>query len=336
MIPIVGLVAGSVLLSMSLWDLLWPVQILVLLPWHLLKRLLQERFSDVWWAATVPLANIPTKKQRQETLKAVLEAPDVHAAVVEEASRTNQHVRKVQKKAKQHLTRMAACHNPFMLRVFAYLFKKVVPMLYLFGIHFDPDQVARVRKAGQQGISLVYIPTHKSHMDYLILTYICILNQLPVPHVVAGDNLNFALIGRGLKLGGALYIRRQFGKDPLYHAIFRTYIRVLVAKGHALECFIESQRSRTGKLLLPKTGFLRCVTDTVLDQHCEDAYIVPVALGYDRVMENENYAVEIMGGKKVPERLQSLIAVVCRYVPSEEATHVFAMSTPPLRTMCGQ
>eukprot|EP00667_Euglena_gracilis_P001367 EG_transcript_1368 len=286
-----------------LWLLLWP-----------LRWFLREKCPDLWWAATVPFVGLPTKAQRQATLAAVLESDGVRAAVTEEARRTKKPVAQVKRRAQQHLHTLAADHGPITLRVVAYLFKKLIPYLYAFGIHFSPQQISRVQAAAMQGASFVYIPNHKSHMDYLVLTYLCALAGLPLPHVVAGDNLNFALVGTILKRCGAVFIRRQFGDDPLYHAVFRAYMRTLLVHGHAVECFIESQRSRTGKVLLPKTGFLRCVTDACLDRVVQDAIIVPISLGYDRVLENQHYAAEMMGARKNPEALCSFLAVLGEYI----------------------
>ena len=297
---------ASVLMTILFMILWWP--------WGVITWLLHKAFPDVIWAATLPLVGVPTPKQRQATLEAVLTSPSVRAAIAQEAERSHRPLKQVDAQAHQHAVHMAAHHHSLVLRLFAFLFKKVVPLLYSFGIHCNAEQISRAREAANRGASLVYVPMHKSHMDYLVLTYICLANGLPIPHVVAGDNLNIALVGKLLKSGGAFFIRRQFGKDPVYHAVFRAYVRELIANGHAVECFIESQRSRSGKVLLPKTGFLRCVADTVLDQDNSDACIVSVSLGYDRVLESNNYTVEVMGGKKAPERLQSLIAVVVEYL----------------------
>ena len=105
------------------------------------------------------------------------------------------------------------------------------------------------------GSEIVYVPCHRSHMDYLLLSYV-IYKGYAVPHVAAGINLNMPVLGRFIRKGGAFYIRRSFSGNTLYTMVFMKYLGLMMARGHSIEYFIEGGRSRTGRLLQPKTGML--------------------------------------------------------------------------------
>jgi glycerol-3-phosphate O-acyltransferase len=142
-----------------------------------------------------------------------------------------------------------------------------------------------------------------------VISYIFYRLGIALPHIAAGDNLNIPIVGWLLQHGGAFYIRRKFGEDPLYQDIVREYIESLLKRGHNIEMFIEGTRSRVGmrifvleetqyilgKLLQPKFGLLKHITEAVLTGQVEDAILVPMSIDYDKVIETETYVSELLG-----------------------------------------
>ena len=106
------------------------------------------------------------------------------------------------------------------------------------------------------GKGLVYLPNHRSHIDYLLLSYLVSAQGLAPPHIAAGANLNFPIVGPMLRRGGAFFLRRSFKGEPLYAAVFREYLHTMLAKGFPIAYFIEGGRSRSGRTLAPKGGLL--------------------------------------------------------------------------------
>lgn len=182
----------------------------------------------------------------------------------------------------------------------------------LLGIHVSSEEVLRLRsvaeKAQKEKKSIIFLPCHRSHVDYVSLQVICYRLGLALPTVVAGDNLNFPVVGNFLQHAGAMYIRRSFGDDVLYTTIVQSYIDALLQNGHNFECFIEGGRSRTGKLLPPKFGILRFVLDSVLSGRVEDAIICPVSTQYDKVIETGGYVGELLGLPKQKENLLDFLS----------------------------
>ena len=148
----------------------------------------------------------------------------------------------------------------------------------------------------------------RSHVDYVSLQIICYRLGIALPTVVAGDNLNFPVVGSFLQHAGAMWIRRSFGEDALYTTLVQAYIDTLLQNGFNFECFIEGGRSRTGKLLSPKFGILSFLLDSVLSGRVEDAIVCPVSTQYDKVIETESYISELLGQPKPKENLQDFLS----------------------------
>ena len=182
------------------------------------------------------------------------------------------------------------------------------------GVYVSKPEVERLRSiatiAAAKKQSIIFLPRHSSHIDYVTLHLICYRLGLTLPVVVAGDNLNFPAVGNFLQSAGAMWIRRKFDavNDPLYSTTVQAYLDSLLLEGHNVECFIEGTRSRTGKLLNPKFGILSFLLDSVLSGRIPDAYICPVSLQYDKVIEVDSYVSELMGTPKQRENLTDFLS----------------------------
>ncbi len=179
-------------------------------------------------------------------------------------------------------------------------------------IHVSDTEVTRLREvatmAAKKKQSIIFLPRHTSHVDYVTLQLVCYRLGLTLPVVVAGDNLNIPVLGSFLQSCGAMWIRRSFANDQLYTALVQAYLDTMLQQGYNLECFIEGGRSRTGKLLGPKFGFLSFILDSILAGRTEDAWICPVSLQYDKVLEVDSYVNELLGKPKQKENLADFLS----------------------------
>ena len=162
-------------------------------------------------------------------------------------------------------------------------------------------------KQAAHGASVIYVPCHRSHIDYLILSYLLYRNGLVPPHIAAGINLNMPVVGKFLRRGGAFFIRRSFKGNALYPVVFAAYVDALYANGTAIEYFIEGGRSRTGRLLAPKAGMLAMTVRSFLRTPQQPAVFVPVYIGYDKVIEGRSYLGELAGKSKRKESVFGLL-----------------------------
>jgi glycerol-3-phosphate O-acyltransferase len=156
--------------------------------------------------------------------------------------------------------------------------------------------------------TLVYVPSHRSHIDYLVLSYSLFKAGVMLPHIAAGDNLNLPIVGRLLRQGGAFFMRRSFRDDPLYAAVFEEYLYRVFASGHSVEFFPEGGRSRSGRLLSPKYGLLKLCLEQQLNGLPKPLAFVPIYFGYEKVIESGSYLRELRGHAKEKENLLGIVA----------------------------
>lgn len=266
---------------------------------HKLARVARIHFAKQRAASVGP--KLPV---RQEMLNKLLTNPALAEAIQEEAKNKHIGLDKAKKNALSLLNEIAANFSYRMLRVTDFVLTWAWNRLYqgLKVTNADP-----VRELAENGHEIVYAPCHRSHMDYLLLSYVLYRQGLVPPHIAAGINLNFWPAGPIFRRLGAFFIRRSFKGNKLYTAVFREYLAELFIRGYAVEYFIEGGRSRTGRLLDPKTGMLLMTIQTLLRGDTRPITIVPVYIGYEHVLEVATYANELRGAKKEKESLWSTI-----------------------------
>ncbi|KAF2671853.1 glycerol-3-phosphate acyltransferas-like protein [Microthyrium microscopicum] len=201
--------------------------------------------------------------------------------------------------------------NKTFIRTQYYLATQLLTRAYHQGIHVSSEEVLKLRAIAQEAQkkkqSIVFLPSHRSHVDYISQQIISYRLGLALPTVVAGENLNFPLVGPFMQHAGAMWIRRSFGNDQLYSTTVQAYIDTLLQNGYNFACFIEGGRSRTGKLLPPKFGILRFIMDSVMSGRVNDAIICPVSTQYDKVIEVDSYITELLGQPKQKENLMDFL-----------------------------
>ena len=170
----------------------------------------------------------------------------------------------------------------------------------------DQDGIAKIRAITGR-MPCVILPCHRSHVDYLILSYIFHQQKIPLPHVAAGDNMNFWPLGYIFRQSGAFFLRRRFQGDDLYAHVFATYVATLLREGVPIEFFLEGGRSRTGKMLTPKYGMISMIMRAYQDKVGDDIALLPVYLGYDRIIEEHSYLSELRGASKKSESALDVI-----------------------------
>ncbi|MCE5164883.1 glycerol-3-phosphate 1-O-acyltransferase PlsB [Plesiomonas sp. PI-19] len=264
-----------------------------------LARVARIHFSRQRLAASGP--RLPDRKALFNQL---LHSKAIEKAVADEVSNSNISPEKAKQKAIGMMEEIAANFSYELVRIGDRFLGWLWNRLYQ-GINVEHAE--RVRKLAQDGHEIVYVPCHRSHMDYLLLSYVLYHQGLVPPHIAAGINLNFFPAGPIFRRGGAFFIRRSFKGNRLYSTVFREYMAELFARGYSVEYFIEGGRSRTGRLLEPKTGTLSMTLQAMLRGLQRPISIVPVYIGYEHVMEVGTYANELRGAAKEKENLLQVI-----------------------------
>jgi len=249
----------------------------------------------------------PALKSKLELKEIILNNPRLQTYMRRRAKSTGQEIWKIRKEADTYLEEIAADYNYTLVKLMSRLLTWVWNNMFE-GIEVDKESLKKVKKAAREH-TIVYIPSHKSHLDYLILSYILFQNNLHPPFIAAGKNLAFWPLGPIFRRGGAFFIRRTFRGQRFYAEVFSSYVKTMVHLGHNIEFFIEGGRSRTGKLILPKLGLLSILIQAVEEGYCDDLIFVPTAICYDRIPEEEAYVHEVTGGAKTSENVKQLLGL---------------------------
>jgi glycerol-3-phosphate O-acyltransferase len=262
------------------------------LTYTMLRRLERERRS-----VTGPAVKSP-ERVRQE----ILRSPRFRADIAK-LTRNGKSEAELMEQALGILTAMQATPEGATRSLLAVALDKLFQRIYA-GIDVDQEGIARIRRESKEK-ALVLLPSHKSHIDYLIVSYAFNDANLPLPLIAAGDNLAFFPIGPIFRRAGAFFIRRSFAGDALYPIVVDAYVRRLIREGYPVEMFLEGGRSRTGKLLAPKFGLLKMVVSAALAEPQRPVCFVPISIGYERVVDS--YEEELGGGEKPKEDAAGLL-----------------------------
>ncbi len=247
----------------------------------------------------------PMKKTTARIQDELLRSPRVRTHIEQYAGDHGISYAKAENVARKQLRRLCAKQSLFVVDLLHRFFTWVWSRMY-DGVVLDKDGLERVREAARDA-SLVLLPSHKSHIDYLVLSDMLYGHAMMPPVIAAGDNLSFWPIGALLRRGGAFFIRRSFQGDALYPVLVEAYVRKLLAEGFTIEFFLEGGRSRIGKPLPPKYGLLSMVFESASKLRSTKVKLVPISIGYERIIEERSFVHELSGGDKQSENVSDLI-----------------------------
>ena len=249
----------------------------------------------------------PTLLERQELHNAVLGSEMVKKALKDEVASRKISPEKAREKAKGYIEEVAGDYREGLIRFGDRILTRIWNKIYN-GI--SVGHAERIRELAQNGHEIIYVPCHRSHMDYLLLTYVIYHEGMVTPHIAAGINLNFWPVGKIFRRAGAFFLRRSFAGNKLYTAVFREYLELLFNKGYSVKYYPEGGRSRTGRIIPPKTGMLAMTLQALIKGVNRPVSIVPVYIGYEHVMEVKSYLKELKGKSKQKESPAQIFSAI--------------------------
>lgn len=245
----------------------------------------------------------PDLSDKRNVAGAILSSPVVVDAIKNHANQTGKSIAAAKAEAQGYLGEITSNYSHSVVRFFDHFLTWLWTRLY-DGVevrHFE-----RVRTLAPD-YQIVYVPCHRSHIDYLLLSYVIYKRGLRIPHVAAGENLNIPILGDLLRSGGAFFMRRSFKGNALYSTVFKEYVHSLMQRQAPIEYFIEGGRSRSGRLLPPKLGMLAMTVNSYLRKPAKPVVFIPTYISYERIMEGATYVGELKGKPKESENLLGLL-----------------------------
>ena len=282
------------------------------------SRILRVHFKRVRTAAIGP-----DLSHRRTMVDNVINSPSVRAAIDDKARRENTSTEKARQQAIKYTREITANYS------YSAIIIAETIVSWLWNRIYNGIRTHNFEKLNHQalGHEVIYVPCHRSHLDYLLVSYLVHENGFTPPHIAAGINLNLPFVGPLMRRCGAFFLRRSFRSHKLYTAVFNEYLSMIQTQGVSIEYFIEGTRSRTGHLLPPKAGMLAMSVRSYLNSPVRPIMFQPVYIGYERMVEGDSYTKELTGKAKRTERFSDLgkIFGITRYNYGE--AHV-SMGTP--------
>ncbi len=242
----------------------------------------------------------------------ILARPAFRGGITRLAAELGRSDNKVTKEASRYLKEMAATHSPYVIDLAAHLIRLMYTQGYEEALYYDRRQLEEIYALGQR-YPLVFLPTHKSNLDHLILQYTLHETGHPPNHTAGGINMNFLPVGPLLRRSGVFFIRRTFKDNPVYKFVLQHYIDYLIEKRFSLEWYLEGGRSRSGKLLPPRFGLFANVVDAYRRGKSEDVFLIPVSIAYEQIQDVGEYVAEQRGAAKEQEGFGWLLGVLGRF-----------------------
>ena len=264
------------------------------------ERLLRARFRQNRKAHLGPdISN------RRTLVTSILNSKSIKAYIEDESEGNPRKIASLRKKASKYIWEI--CSD--MSYPVIYLYDRA--LTWFWNSRYENLEVLgfeKIRKIAPS-TSLIFSPCHRSHIDYLALSYLLYYKDLMLPQIVAGKNLDLPLVGSLLRKGGAFFMRRSFSGNRLYSVVFYEHLRKLMQRGHSIEFFPEGGRSRSGKLMPSRPGIISMILRSFLEMDEKQVSFVPIAINYEKVLEGNSYIKEVMGADKKKESLKDIFSV---------------------------
>ncbi|XP_017382014.1 dihydroxyacetone phosphate acyltransferase isoform X1 [Cebus imitator] len=306
--------------------------------WDEFEDILEERrhVSDLKFAMKcyTPLVYKGITPCKPTDIKcSVLNSEEIHYVIKQLSKESLQSVDVLREKVSEILDEMSHKLRLGAIRFFAFTLSKVFKQIFS-KVCVNEEGIQKLQRVIQEH-PVVLLPSHRSYIDFLMLSFLLYNYDLPVPVIAAGmDFLGMKMVGELLRMSGAFFMRRTFGGNKLYWAVFSEYVKTMLRNGYApVEFFLEGTRSRSAKTLTPKFGLLNIVMEPFFKREVFDTYLVPISISYDKILEETLYVYELLGVPKPKESTTGLLKA--RRILSENfgSIHVYFGDPVSLRSL---
>lgn len=272
-----GILAAWAVLSLTLWPL-W-------------RRYWQHRAQRMIERLNEKLSlRIPTYKmaRRDALIGRLISDPRVLDAITEERQATGESQAAVAKRVEKYAREIVPAFRPyFYFRIGTWLAQVIAKTLYRVRLgHGDASDLALIDPKA----SVVFVMNHRSNMDYILLAYLA-ADQVALSYAV-GEWAKIWPVSQLVRAMGAFFVRRGSG-NPLYRRVLERYVQMATEGGIVQVVYPEGGLSRDGRLRPPKLGLLDYMVRAFDPQGAHDLLFIPIAVNYDRVLEDRNLLAEL-------------------------------------------
>jgi 1-acyl-sn-glycerol-3-phosphate acyltransferase len=242
-----------------------------------------------------------------DTLQEIVHDPVLKNVLEKESSRQKIELALVQEETRRILQKMIGRLNPLWLALARGILSLFRLFLYEKMVTSEND-LSRLRQALLKH-TIVLAPTHKSYVDFCLISYLFGQKGLPLPYIAAGENMDIFPLNFIFRNSGAFFIRREVSVDHLYFAVLMAFQRFLLRTGRLQEFFIEGARSRDGRVMPAKYGYLTLLLENEAqnlhqnESRSKPLAILPISISYERLLEEGAFLGELKGKRKKKETI---------------------------------
>jgi len=174
--------------------------------------------------------------------------------------------------------------------------------------HFDAAAIEAI----DPGATVIFVMNHRSNMDYVLVTYLA-AERSALSYAV-GEWARVWPLSRLIRSMGAYFIRRR-SRSPLYRRVLARYVQMATAEGVTQAIFPEGGLSLDGRVGAARLGLLNYIVTGFRPGEGRDVVFIPVALNYDRVLEDRVLiAAAVAGERRFRARPATIFAFILRHL----------------------
>jgi len=235
------------------------------------------------------VSNPRSRLRRRAVRERLLADPVVRNAVAAHAAETQANEAAVWARVEEYIHEIVPFFNVVAYYEIGYrVAKRLLNLFYKVTVEHE-DEAAL--EAVPRDAVLVYLMNHRSNADYVLVSY-ALAGRVAISYAV-GEWARAFPLEHIFKAFGSYFVRRRY-REPLYHAVLERYVQLITRDGVTQGIFLEGGLTRDGHLKPPKIGLLDYILGIARDpSYRSRLYIVPVAVNYDRVLEDRSLLAEL-------------------------------------------
>jgi glycerol-3-phosphate O-acyltransferase len=236
----------------------------------------------------------------------LMQDPAVDAAIEEFCQTKGISERDVRARVRDYVEEIVPFFDVLSYYKFGYNVSRILLGL-LYRVTSEYQDRSTLERIPQKDV-VIYLMNHRSNADYVVVAYV-LAHGVSISYAV-GEWARVWPLEYVFKSFGAYFVRRGY-REPLYHTVLERYVQMITLNGVTQGIFLEGGLSRDGKIRPAKIGLLDYSLRTVLDPSFKrDIWLVPVAINYDRVLEDRTLIHELVDESERPSRLRQLTMVL--------------------------
>jgi glycerol-3-phosphate O-acyltransferase len=181
----------------------------------------------------------------------------------------------------------------------------LIPFLYKVSVGYEARAAL---DAIPRDSVVIYLMNHRSNADYVVVAYV-LSGEVAISYAV-GEWARVWPLETVFKSFGSYFVRRRY-REALYHKVLERYVQLITRNGVTQGVFLEGGLTRDGRFREPKLGILDYLVGVRRDSaFTRPLHVIPVAINYDRVLEDRSLLRELQAPEERPTRQQQVTEVV--------------------------